>query len=96
MNPGFQDQSSKAADFVTACVKALMAAPKQFLRREESTLFDQKDIESMSRGRMQNINAAVDVMRKCRTWVRTLGLQESNSVVARLIGTLTSSWCTMS
>ncbi|HIF03696.1 MAG TPA: hypothetical protein EYQ84_10610 [Nitrospinaceae bacterium] len=70
-------QIAWAPEWPTACFKALLAAPKQFITRDEASMFNKGDIDNMG-GKCPKTSAllkeAVCIMRDCRGWVTSMGL----------------------
>ena len=76
-------------EWITACCKALLAAPKTFLRKEEACIFDARDIENMTGKCKDKVEKAVDVMRSCRKWAAECGLTpEAHPKLSLAIGCL--------
>ena len=64
---------AKMPEWPTACVKALLAAPLSFIRKDEAHMFSMEDVEFMSTASPDAVIAAVDVMNRCRRWVDAIG-----------------------
>ena len=63
-------------EYITACMKALMVAPKSFVRKGEATIFDAKDIIDMSTSNKGKVQKAASIMQSCREWAAKAGFNE--------------------
>ena len=76
-------------DYITACAKALFAAPKTFLRKEEAVIWDSTDVANMANAKKESVTEAVGIMRSCRKWASESGLStEVNPKLVLAIGLL--------
>ena len=55
-------------EYITACAKALFAAPKSFTRKEEAVIWDAADVANMAKDKKESVTEAVEIMRSCRKW----------------------------
>ena len=77
-----------APEYITACCKALLAAPKHYIKKDEASIFDQSDIDDMSGKKADRVKEAVEVMRNCRTWITGMGLSLEEPAIHKFIGFL--------
>ena len=70
-------QLAHAPDYVTACVKASLAAPDNYVRMGESKLFCTNDVESMVKGNKAHVAEAVKIMRDAKTWASSIGIDKT-------------------
>ena len=64
---------STMPEWPTACVKALLAVPASFIRKDEAHMFSMGDVEFMSGSSPDAVIAAVETMNRCRKWVDAIG-----------------------
>ena len=79
---------SVAPECITACCKALLAAPKQYIRKDEASIFEQSDIDDISGKKADRVKEAVEVMRNCRKWIMGMELSMEEPTIHKYIGFL--------
>ena len=68
-----QAKMSWAPEHIVSCGKALLAATKSFMRNDMAVIFDQYDIDKMN-VKNATMQKSVDIQRKAREWVCSIGL----------------------
>jgi hypothetical protein len=74
--------------YVTAVVKAMLAAPAQYVRDSESRLFTSSDIAAIGGRCKPHVVTAIEVMAKCREIVAAAGLDMHDLEITKAVSDL--------